>query len=77
MDVSDTSETDQLVEIPEEKEVIENIQEGTQLSTESSYCRESVLKFDELCVMSNDLFARVNKFLSGRSKCSTISNSEY
>ena len=61
MDVSDTSETDQLVEIPEEKEVIENNQEEIQLSIESSYCRESVLKFDELCVVSNDLFARVQQ----------------
>ena len=46
MDVSDTSETDQLDEVPEDTEVVtENNQEETQLPTESSYCKEAVLKF--------------------------------
>ena len=40
---------------------MENNQEVIQLSTESSYCRESVLKFDELCVSTNELFARVQQ----------------
>ena len=62
MDVSDTSETDQLDEVPEDTEVVMgNNQEETQLPTESSYCKEAVLKFNELCVSTNDLFARVQQ----------------